>query len=556
MTLAAIEASYPPINEVETLVRAMYAKHQPGRVTNKRNLTFLRNVCQRLESVDRVRHLTDEEIQSLNKTRWVRTMLYQLRGFATGQPRGKGNHKPRNVVDVPVDVLRLNPELSPSGGWPAYVADFMMNVACDPRDIDYLCCWLRTFIASHLARHPDRESERVVKQFSSTMLRIFRLMHAAKGDATPFRKFLPLSCDASCLTAAFAKMFIRWAQDNKTASVRGRHSNNVLRSDVIRCTMHCVCSAIKSGVFPNISPASTGFNIHNILRNMKQLAAENPVEWTFPADDAESEKRDRDQRSGRLPRHGTKGIDPITKEEADVLLQRATAPWDRALVALLLQAAPRNAEIANIRIGDVWDGERIRDQFNVIQKGSRPRTILVRPTLRDALAALVDDHMQPAVATAFLFDVHRPHWSQPPSLSTITHRFFEFCDRIGLRRIRLHCFRAFLVNYGMQNGASMTQVSAAIGHSCISTTARYYWTDDVGRQVANVLDLMDEDTVESLRARLTAVRNEIDSLRCQLSAKDIASTKEVRTVRFMPVVDDTPGGIDVDGLFSSLASGT
>lgn len=89
---------------------------------------------------------------------------------------------------------------------------------------------------------------------------------------------------------------------------------------------------------------------------------------------------------------------------------------ERAVFHFLSEHGLRREAITNLRIETVWDGERLRDRFYVLEKNARYRVVRPCPggPLETALTEWLRDH--PRQPGMFLFPHHRCPFSRAPGL--------------------------------------------------------------------------------------------------------------------------------------------
>lgn len=529
-----------------------------------------------LQDANTVRALTDAHIDRLTKCTILRPFLGQVRAHYTG-----GRAAPYRTHRERVADSSTGPPLPPATDpWPAFAKTFLRDVVRDPEDIQHVCKWILTIAQAHMQRNPGRDPNVFLTAFLRESLRLFRLVNRARGTQC-FRHFLPLSCTIEQLREAMAKVLIVWARSpdrSKDPTCRAtRQTSNILCSQAVRVALVPIRSAIKSGVFHRIAPDRHLFTTTSVYETMRRLAAERPDEWSF--EDQPSTGGERTEAQAIASAQATRR--PISEEEVQRLITHASAhegPWMQALLATLVTAAPRIRELAHIRVGQVVDVATgtVHPRFHMVQKANRRRVVMIRQAMAVAIANLVKQLPHPLDPEGFLFRVSTEA-RRPPSVSALKQRLAALCVKAGVHPVRPHAFRAFVVNYGTRRGASLAQMAAAVGHSNAVTTGKYYWTDDVARQVAGQLEREAGVDADTLRRRLAETQERIAALRTRLSADRKRKREEDggeaqshhqpppsdshprsptrRCVRFAPEADTpspSPSGLDVDDLFRSL----
>ena len=176
---------------------------------------------------------------------------------------------------------------------------------------------------------------------------------------------------------------------------------------------------------------------------------------------------------------------------ADVrrLLTACTSPRERAFVRLLASVALRIGAVAGLRWADVWDdpGAAIRTRWEVLEKLGHIRVVVPRESLRRALEDWRTAAMRRGPRPVYVFEARAGRRPTERGLHKLLQRL---CRRAGLPRpIPPHAFRRYVVGEGIRRGASLAEMSRFLGHRGVSTTMRYYWTeDDAGAAMIHTLD--------------------------------------------------------------------
>ena len=570
---------------VERAVRAMWQHCDPDGRRDPRFLGRVRRLCRRLGSVDRVVSLDDAAVDGLVRCPRLWRCVRRLRHFLAG--RWDRAVPPRTVPAAFWDAI---PGLRRGPGWPPAVAAFLYHeLPRSPSNEDgaiddvrnHLLRWMATVCEAHQQRHPRRDPRRTRAWISRHLLRIFRLAERARDASQTLADFLPFHASIDDLREAFARILIVWVQQqhqhpgrNGTgggARPSGRRATSCVHgSHLVRVTLVVVRSAIQSGVFPAIPPARSSFTIDTIHPVMLRLAREDPARWSF------CETPDLRASGAAAPPAVRPRRPALTEAEAARLVtEGCRTPWERALLVLLCTVAPRVDEICHLRVDQVWDSAaaRVRDRLTFVEKGSRARTVCVRAPLRAALESWLrppagGHGIPPGETEHYLFEASEPRCGRPVTRGTVRNRLRRVCARAGVRPVNPHAFRAFVVNFGVRRGSSLQHMAGFLNHRSASTTAAYYWTDDVAERVAHLLDGADQPappagTVGTMLAELRAVRTEIDALRATRASPDPATgVGSSEPVAPPPLHGPVPekdgreaGSLDVDALFERLAGG-
>jgi integrase/recombinase XerD len=161
--------------------------------------------------------------------------------------------------------------------------------------------------------------------------------------------------------------------------------------------------------------------------------------------------------------------DPVRRlglplEQVGALVGASEPGLERALVTLLAFTGVRVSEAVGLDVGDVrWvQGHRV---LYVLGKGGKPRT----PPLTDRAWRPMQEYLGERTAGALLLGVRGERLTR--------RQAWRIVSRLGQRcgiRVHPHLFRhSAAVLMAKHDGASMKQVSVALGHKDIKTTAIY-----------------------------------------------------------------------------------
>ena len=81
----------------------------------------------------------------------------------------------------------------------------------------------------------------------------------------------------------------------------------------------------------------------------------------------------------------------------------------------------------------------------------------------------------------------------PRSLSAFNGALTKICKKAGLPTVTVHGLRHIYDTLLLENGASLSKISAVLGHSSINTTFEYYC--DISDEGYNIKALMDNTFV-------------------------------------------------------------
>lgn len=152
---------------------------------------------------------------------------------------------------------------------------------------------------------------------------------------------------------------------------------------------------------------------------------------------------------------------------------------DRCIVAILFLCGLRRSECARLEVADVRTN--LHQLFVHQGKGGHDRNVPLLPAVERAFVEYL--FVRPDCAGPLLVaaDNHCRAIERGLSGQAIYEMLRRRCKRAGLRLLNPHSFRHGLAMYLLNDtGADMSLVQKILGHSQISTTARFYaeWLDD------------------------------------------------------------------------------
>lgn len=167
-----------------------------------------------------------------------------------------------------------------------------------------------------------------------------------------------------------------------------------------------------------------------------------------------------------------------TVDQVEALVRAAASPSDALAFRIAAYAGLRRSEVVSLRWrcvdftrGSIFVNESVSAGIDSRTKSGRGRTVPVAPQLAQALAqampadAADDDLVLAGTIPGSKLDG-----------SALRRRFIDARDRAGLPPLRLHDLRHTFGSLAVDGGASLVQVQAWLGHSALSTTARYLHT--------------------------------------------------------------------------------
>ena len=160
----------------------------------------------------------------------------------------------------------------------------------------------------------------------------------------------------------------------------------------------------------------------------------------------------------------------LSEEEVRQLICQTKNLKHRAFLKVLYTTGVRVGELVKLKPGDI-DSKRMVVRVEM-GKGKKSRyTVLSMPLLKELRAYWLE--YRPRV---YLFEGAVP--GRHISIRTVQTVFKQACKRIGLRKqVGVHVLRHPVLRDGtthlLENGVDTLTVKALLGHSDISTTARY-----------------------------------------------------------------------------------
>lgn len=148
---------------------------------------------------------------------------------------------------------------------------------------------------------------------------------------------------------------------------------------------------------------------------------------------------------------------------------------DRALLMTLWCTGARVSEVVSLDRGDLDDGRA--DQALILGKGNKQRVLFFDPPTLEAIRAYLharnDQH-----APLFIRHNRGPSGSLRLESQSAWLRVRAYAEELGIHA-RPHDFRHAFACRLLNNGASMGQVQALLGHSSAATTSKIYARYDV-----------------------------------------------------------------------------
>jgi site-specific recombinase XerD len=174
------------------------------------------------------------------------------------------------------------------------------------------------------------------------------------------------------------------------------------------------------------------------------------------------------------------GCPALSLQELKLALASLTgrhALRDRALVMLGVRSGLRVSELLALRVGQVWDGERVVDRFYVHRQATKGKqagaSIVMHPEAARALSRWIKHGSLTDDPQRYLFPSQRKsgHLNRK-SAWRILHRAFQQAGVTGMAGT--HCMRkTFANNVHKALGGDLFRTAKAMRHSSPMTTLRY-----------------------------------------------------------------------------------
>lgn len=170
----------------------------------------------------------------------------------------------------------------------------------------------------------------------------------------------------------------------------------------------------------------------------------------------------------------------------DFITARPHAARNRAMVLMTFWAGLRVGEVAQLRYGDVFDGEhRARAEIRLdpaMTKGRHARTVFVAQKLRAELARYAKTHPT-RESTHSLFPTQK-HPRRGFTPNTCAQHFLTLYKRAGIENASSHSGRRTFITQLANKGVTVRVLASLAGHRSIATTQRYIDVNDDMKRLA------------------------------------------------------------------------
>ena len=166
----------------------------------------------------------------------------------------------------------------------------------------------------------------------------------------------------------------------------------------------------------------------------------------------------------------------------DYITTTQNSTWQLVFV-ILKEVGLRVYALTTLKVSHFLNSKGIiNSSVSVLEKQRRWRTFIVSETIKTIFERYLeefpeakDDHNR------YLFRSQNSNHTLRYTPETISQNIKQFCNNAGVvgNFVHIHAFRHTLVNSLMHCGNKIENVSKYMGHSSVSTTEKYYWTDNV-----------------------------------------------------------------------------
>lgn len=156
--------------------------------------------------------------------------------------------------------------------------------------------------------------------------------------------------------------------------------------------------------------------------------------------------------------------------------------WQLAFI-ILKEIGLRVYALTSLKVSHFLNSKgTINDSVSVLEKQRRWRTFVVSDTIKKTFQAYLEEFPEAKNDhNRYLFRSQNSNHTLRYAPETMSQNIKQFCNSAGVvgNFVHIHAFRHTLVNSLMHCGNKIENVSKYMGHSSVTTTERYYWTDNV-----------------------------------------------------------------------------
>ena len=179
------------------------------------------------------------------------------------------------------------------------------------------------------------------------------------------------------------------------------------------------------------------------------------------------------------PRIVNKVEPTLTSEEIKSIIDCATNPRDKAIIATLASTGMRISELINIKLDD-FDGNDVY----IIGKGNKRRLIHIN----DKAMSYINDYLKVrknGIDNLFVSNNHTP--MIPDNINRTLKRL---ANKAGIdKNVHNHSLRHLWATSMLDNGVSLERIQLCMGHSDISVTTRYARIRNERQVVHDVMEI-------------------------------------------------------------------
>jgi site-specific recombinase XerD len=164
------------------------------------------------------------------------------------------------------------------------------------------------------------------------------------------------------------------------------------------------------------------------------------------------------KRPSRLPEF-------LTKEEVKKLIENIKNPKHKIMISLLYSAGLRVSELLNLKVGDF----NLKEKYGFVRqgKGNKDRIFIISSKLERVLIQLIAGIDK----EKYVFENNS---RERYSTRTIQEIIKNACKRAGiLKKVHPHTLRHSFATHLIENGSSLNEVQALLGHKSPETSMIY-----------------------------------------------------------------------------------
>jgi len=163
--------------------------------------------------------------------------------------------------------------------------------------------------------------------------------------------------------------------------------------------------------------------------------------------------------------------------------------WQLAFF-ILKEIGLRVYALTSLKVSHFLDSKNnIVDSVSVLEKQRRWRTFVVSDSIKSTFEKYLEEFpINKTDRDRYLFRPQTTAYSTRYAPESIADNIKKFCNSAGVvgNFVHIHAFRHTLVNSLMHCGNKIENVSKYMGHSSVTTTEKYYWTDNVTNIVSSM----------------------------------------------------------------------